>query len=225
MTASSTKTATGQQGLLSADAGTDEHGRLTAMTDAGGQTTNLRYDVDAAGGTYQQHVYAADQDPADSGALFSTAVLDGDGNLTSELSPEGQRIERTYPADGSPFPETETQVVGLPDSSSAEDDDITRSMSYTASGAVETETDARGNTTANRYTNSGQLRSTSGTTSTDYDTFGRAYQTTDENGLVQTTTFDQRGLAIETRQEARGENGRDAHPAARLRQRRSPGRP
>jgi hypothetical protein len=42
---------------------------------------------------------------------------------------------------------------------------------------------------------------------TQYDALGRAYRTIDENGRVTETTFDRRGLAIQTRSEAVDQDG------------------
>ncbi|GAA4443172.1 hypothetical protein GCM10023156_00020 [Novipirellula rosea] len=187
---------------------TDQDGNATSYDyDSKGNVTSVRQSNENVGlvGSNTTFVYN------DFGDL--SAVTDADGNVRQIFYDDSGRQTGTefihYPGDQRPpldpvgatvadFPPTRTimRTANVLDAAGDVVTSYTEVMPQTLNATtLEYENDL----------NEPEIRNAG--TLTEYDALGRAYRTTDENGRVNQTIYDARGLAIETRSESPSETG------------------
>jgi RHS repeat-associated protein/uncharacterized repeat protein (TIGR01451 family) len=194
----------------------DQSGDVTKVTTPDGQVTRMTYDT-----------YGDVQSMTDSQGSTSSLTFDDKGNLIGQLMPDGQTFQATYDAHGDPVTMSLDGATGTSTftaegyiQTETNPDGVTTSKTYDANGN-ETSTssnwvnpdnpnDVRPVTTSTQFDANDRPTAhnmSTGTTLTQYDALGRPVRTTDPFGLVTETTYDSRGLVIQTRSESRDQNG------------------
>jgi RHS repeat-associated protein len=215
----------GEHNDLTSSATYDDSGNVRSVTKPDGTVTRMTYGPFGAVAT----------------------VSDPLGNTTTyEYDSEGNQLRVRYP-DGRV---AQSEYDGHGDRTSHTEDGATTTMTYTAEGYLQTETspsgvvttyhyDANGNQTEASFTwvnpdpphdsrlvttayvfdandRAVQTITPTGTTGTDYNGLGQVIRTTDRFGLVTETTYNKRGLPIQTRSESRDRNGNVAWLVTRI---------
>ncbi len=148
-----------------------------------------------ADGTFQSTIDVSIAPPiTPAGTIFTyDPVFNQLTSITDEL---GHRMSFAIdPSNGNVL--SSTQVVGLPDSTSSETDDVVTSFTYTAAGLLDTVTDPLGRMTDNDYDTFGRLVTVTSAVGTadeavqrfEYDAAGNQTATIDGNGNRTTFQF------------------------------------
>ena len=189
---------TGGGGQLVRTVHYDAAGRLTAITDAAGNTSSIAANVaghqsvvtDASGRlttvvTYDDRGDVIQRDRTAGGHTITTkATYDAIGRQLSVTDGLGHTSSQTYDAAGN--------VVSQTDANGK-----TATTTYNGLGEPLVKTDALGHTTTNTYDGKGNLTATTDgngkTTTYTYDTNGNLLTSTDATGRVTTRTYDANG--------------------------------
>ena len=182
------------------EGGSAASGRLSKLEDATGSYT-----------AFEQNPQELRQTQRDEKGIVSTVQYDNQGNPLEVIERGGNRTIRTFDDPVRGLPTTETQVIGQPDSSSGERDDITVRRTYNQWGQVTSETDDRGNVTRYLYNSEGVPTSTVNPdgSSTYYsydDKFNLTYTSSSAGGAT-SMTYDKAGQVTEVRSGDLSANG------------------
>lgn len=132
--------------------------RIDGITDAQGKIVGFSYDITT-------NAQAPTETVTDQVGNTSTLMYDSRGNITRQEQPNGSQTEITKTKYDDPkHPDlvtSQTQVIGLDDTTSSETNDATTTYSYSSNnfGNVQVETDPAGNKTLYSYNDAGQLTS------------------------------------------------------------------